>query len=131
MKNGKINLPKNLEKETKEFLNSVVSKLEENELLEATDGGAIWMLAKEYNRYIIANKQLDEDGLTVSSDRGNVAPHPCIKISKDSFQCAMAIITEFGLTLKSRGKLKTDEKIDEETPFDLFLKNGVEKREIL
>jgi phage terminase small subunit len=42
------------------------------------------MLARNYSMFIKASKQLEIDGLTVESDRGNIAPHPLIKIAKDA-----------------------------------------------
>ena len=40
------------------------------------------------------------------SDRGNIAPHPAIKIAKDAQTQAMKVMAEFGLTAKARTKIE-------------------------
>lgn len=82
MNNFKI--PTDIEKEAKNYMTNVVNMLEDNGLMQDVDNAALTMLARNYSMFIKASKQLEKDGLTVVSDRGNIAPHPAIKIAKDA-----------------------------------------------
>lgn len=96
-------------------------------MLENVDSAALTMLARNYSMFIKASKQLEDEGLTVTSDRGNIAPHPAIKIAKDAQTQAMKVMLEFGLTAKSRSKFKLKE-VDDNNPFEQFVKEGKETR---
>jgi P27 family predicted phage terminase small subunit len=91
------------------------------------DSAALTMLARNYSMFIKASKQLEDEGLTVTSDRGNIAPHPAIKIAKDAQTQAMKVMLEFGLTAKARTKLPKIEQ-DGYNPFEQFIKEGKETR---
>jgi phage terminase small subunit len=82
---------------------------------------------RNYSMFIKASKQLEDEGLTVTSDRGNIAPHPAIKIAKDAQTQAMKVMLEFGLTAKARTKLPKIEQ-DGYNPFEQFIKEGKETR---
>lgn len=97
-------------------------------VLETVDDAALTMLARNYSMFIKASKQLEREGLTVTSDRGNIAPHPAIKIAKDAQTQAMKVMLEFGLTAKARTKLPKMKEQDEDNPFEQFIKEGKEIR---
>ena len=59
--------------------------------------------------------------MTVTSDRGNIAPHPAIKIAKDAQNASYEVMLEFGLTAKARTKLPKVEQ-DGYSPFEQFIK---------
>ena len=102
--------------------------LEENGVMEDVDTAALTMLARNYSMFIKASKQLEKDGLTVVSDRGNLSPHPAIKIAKDAQTQAMKVMTEFGLTAKARTKLpKLDANTGTESPLEAFIKSNKKK----
>ena len=88
------------------------------------------MLARNYSTFIKASKQLEIDGLTATSDRGNIAPHPLVKVAKDAQTQAMKVMLEFGLTAKARTKLPKMDKTDDEesTPLEQFIVTG--KKEV-
>lgn len=77
-------IPKDIEKDAKVYMDNVLKELENRGVLEQVDTAALTMLARNYSMFIKASKQLEIDGLTVTSDRGNIAPHPAIKIAKDA-----------------------------------------------
>ena len=124
---NKFKIPTDIEKEAKDYMKDVILMLEDNSLMKNVDNAALTMLARNYSMFIKASKQLEKDGLTVVSDRGNIAPHPAIKIAKDAQNSAMKVMMEFGLTAKSRSKLK-GVKEEEESPFEAFVKAGKEIR---
>lgn len=69
----KYSIPKGIEKEAAEYIQGVLAELENRGVLENIDNAALDMLARNYSTFIKASKQLEIDGLTVTSDRGNIA----------------------------------------------------------
>lgn len=116
----KFKIPTDIESDAKEYMKTVLAKLEENGILENVDSAALTMLARNYSTFIRASKQLEKDGITYMSDRNNIQPHPAIKIANDAQSKAMKVMEEFGLTAKSRKKLKIEK--DEDSPFETFSK---------
>lgn len=116
-------MPEDIELEAKEYIQNVIKMLESNGVMETVDSAALTMLARNYSMFIKASKQLEEEGLTVTSDRGNIAAHPAIKIANDAQTKAMKIMTEFGLTAKARTKLPKLETA-ESSPLEEFVKNA-------
>ena len=82
--------------------------------------------AAEYIQGVLA--ELENRGVT--SDRGNIAPHPLVKVAKDAQTQAMKVMLEFGLTAKARTKLPKMDKTDDEesTPLEQFIVTG--KKEV-
>ena len=127
MSNFKI--PTGLCKETRDYMKDVISHLTEAGVMENVDTAALNMLARCYDTFVLASKQLETDGLTVRSDRGNISEHPLVKVRKDAITQSIKIMTEFGLTAKSRAKLPQMENADSElTPLEQFVKNNKEIR---
>lgn len=127
MNNFKI--PKDIEKEAKEYMTNVIKMLEENGVMKDLDTAALTMLARNYSMFIKASKQLELEGLTVTSDRGNIAPHPAIKIAKDAQTQAMRVMEKFGLTAKDRTKIaKLSDNSKELSPLEQFVKDSKEVR---
>lgn len=127
MNNFKI--PKDIEKEAKEYMTNVIKMLEENGVMKDVDTAALTMLARNYSMFIKASKQLELEGLTVTSDRGNIAPHPAIKIAKDAQTQAMRVMEKFGLTAKDRTKIaKLSDSSKELSPLEQFVKDSKEVR---
>lgn len=125
----KFKIPNDIEAEAKKYITDVCDMLESNGVMENVDTAALTMLARNYSMFIKASKQLETDGLTVVSDRGNIAPHPAIKIAKDAQIQAMKVMAEFGLTAKARTKLpKLDANNITESPLEAFVKNS--KKEV-
>ena len=130
MKN-KFNIPIDIEDEAQKYIQDVLDMLESNGVMEDVDTAALTMLARNYSMFIKANKQLEKDGLTVTSDRGNIAAHPAIKIAKDAQTQAMKVMAEFGLTAKARTKLpKLEANTGSDSPFEAFMKNNNKKKEV-
>lgn len=125
----KFVIPADIEDEAKKYISDVLDMLETNGVREDVDSAALTMLARNYSMFIKANKQLEKDGLTVISDRGNIAAHPAIKIAKDAQTQAMKVMAEFGLTAKARTKLpKLEASTAVESPLIAFAKSA--KKEV-
>lgn len=119
----KIMIPNNLAEEAKAYIEDVLLMLEQSGIMEDVDEAAIQMLAHNYSTFIKANKIIDEQGLTVISDRGNIAEHPAVKIARDAQTSALKVMAEFGLTAKSRSKLPKL-STTEESPLEAFIKKN-------
>ena len=117
-------IPDDIQEEAKAYMQNVCDMLESKGVMENVDTAALTMLARNYSMFIQANKQLEKDGLTVTSDRGNIAPHPAIKIAKDAQTQAMKVMVEFGLTAKARTKLTKLTVTEDESPLEAFVKNS-------
>ena len=127
--NNNFKIPTDIEKEAKDYMKDVILMLEDNSLMKNVDNAALTMLARNYSMFIKASKQLEKDGLTVVSDRGNIAPHPAIKIAKDAQTQAMKVMEKFGLTAKDRTKIAKLNSGDKElSPLEQFVKNSKEVR---
>lgn len=126
---NKFKIPTDIEKKAKDYMKDVILMLEDNSLMKNVDNAALTMLARNYSMFIKASKQLEKDGLTVVSDRGNIAPHPAIKIAKDAQIQAMKVMEKFGLTAKDRTKIAKLNSGDKElSPLEQFVKNSKEVR---
>ena len=127
--NNNFKIPTDIEKEAKDYMKDVILMLEDNSLMKNVDNAALTRLARNYSMFIKASKQLEKDGLTVVSDRGNIAPHPAIKIAKDAQIQAMKVMEKFGLTAKDRTKIAKLNSGDKElSPLEQFVKNSKEVR---
>ena len=127
--NNNFKIPTDIEKEAKEYMKNVIQMLDESGVMQDVDNAALTMLARNYSMFIKASKQLEKDGLTVVSDRGNIAPHPAIKIAKDAQTQAMKVMEKFGLTAKDRTKIAKLNSGDKElSPLEQFVKNSKEVR---
>ena len=121
-------IPADIEDEAKNYIQDVLEMLESNGVMEDVDTAALTMLARNYSMFIKASKQLEKDGLTVVSDRGNLSPHPAIKIAKDAQTQAMKVMAEFGLTAKARTKLpKLEANTATDSPLEAFIKSNKKK----
>ena len=127
--NNNFKIPTDIQKEAKEYMKNVIQMLDESGVMQDVDNAALTMLARNYSMFIKASKQLEKDGLTVVSDRGNIAPHPAIKIAKDAQIQAMKAMEKFGLTAKDRTKIaKLSDNRKELSPLEQFVKDSKEIR---
>ena len=108
--------PSDVCKEAKEYMKTVISKLEQTRVLEDVDIAALDMLARNYSMFINASKQIEKEGTTFINTQGNVTKHPAVTIAKEAQVQAVKIMQEFGLTAKSRSKLPKLEKKEEDSP---------------
>ena len=120
------NIPSDVCKEAKAYMQTVIGKLEENGVLEDVDTAALDMLARNYSMFINASKQIEREGTTFINTQGNVTKHPAVTIAKEAQVQAVKIMQEFGLTAKSRSKLPKLEKKEEDSPLESFVKKAKE-----
>lgn len=123
MEYKKILLPDNLSKETERYIKKVINSLKETNKLNIIDEGILYILAESHNQYINATNRINEEGLTIAGSRNTIVVHPCVRIAKDNKATCLSIMTEMGLTIKSRSKMNVAEA-ENESPLMDFLKNN-------
>lgn len=122
-KNIKYIPPEWLEDEAKKYIAEVVKDLNQGGNLKKIDLAAINMLAISYSQYIQASRQVSEEGATLINFKRECVKNPAVNIAKDSLSQAMRIITEYGLTLKSRETLPATKSAEtDNSPLEDFLK---------
>ncbi len=121
---NKFTVPDDIQEEAKSYMQNVCDVLEAKGVMENVDTAALNMLARNYSMFIQATKQIEAEGITITTERGNIAAHPAIKIAKDAQTSAVKIMLEFGLTAKARTKLSKMATPDEDSPLEAFVKNS-------
>lgn len=113
----KFTLPKEYSKETKKYMSSIVGILEKKDALKEEDWLAVRMLAASVDMFFRADEELRRaPSLTVSGGRGTVLT-PLLKARNDAQIQAVKLIQEFGLTPKSKERIKVVQDDDaEENP---------------
>ncbi len=111
----------NYSAQTQKFMAEVEAFLRKkyNELQPHWEG-QLQLLATNYDLFIKAKEQVNEDGLLVQNRQGGWEKHPLLVTIKDSNIQIIKLINEFGLSPSSNGKIK--EK-SEDNDFDII--NGL------
>lgn len=123
MANIKYTPPEWLEDEAKAYIAEVLKALNKAKNLQNIDLAAINMLAISYSTYIQASHQVAEEGITIVNFKHEPVKHPAVNIAKDALSQTMRIITEYGLTLKSREAMSATKPTDEKgSPLEDFWK---------
>lgn len=126
-KKNTILLPEELSDEAQVFIKTVINDLKAKDRLETVDTAALYILAQSAHIYIEANKHIKEEGLTFTSDRGNISISPYVTIARDATKTILSIISEFGGTLRSRQKLKELDGQVEDSPLATFIKQACDE----
>lgn len=125
----KYKTPSDVCRESKDYMKSVLAKLESSGVLEEVDTAALDMLARNYSMFINASRQIEREGATITNGRGNIVKHPAVTIARDAQIQAVKLMQEFGLTAKSRTKLpELGKQEEEESPLERFIKGRKETR---
>lgn len=117
----KFNIPENISDETGKFIKDVLKELNKKKAIQNIDLGALNMLTVSYEMYLKASTMLLKDGPITQNKYGDKIPHPAQTIATKNYGQVMKIMTEYGLTIKSRTSIKSatpDEGT--ESPLDKF-----------
>ena len=124
----KFIMPDNLSDETQKFIKDVVKELNARKAIQNIDLGAIRMLATSYEMYMQATDILLKEGPVIEI-KYEKAANPAQNIATKNYAQVMKIMTEYGLTIKSRGNIKAMKSEDKnDSPLDQFLKKGARER---
>ncbi len=122
MEYKKILLPDNLSKEADRYIKKVIDWLKKSDKLNGIDEGALRILADSYDQYIKAMECVNQIGLTVAGSRNTIVANPAVRIAKDAKSTCLALMTEIGLTLKSRSKISNLDQDSDESPLQELMK---------
>lgn len=128
----KFKMPDKLSEETQDFMRDVVKELNKRKAIQAIDLGALRMLATSYEMYLQATEIMLDEGPIIQI-KYEKAANPAQNIATKNYAQVMKIMTEYGLTVKSRSTISTMKTTDTEiSPLDSFIngskKGKVEKR---
>lgn len=123
MEYKKILLPDDLSPQTDRYIKKIIDFLKKSDKLNVIDEGAIYILADSYDQYIRATERVKIEGMTVPGSRNTIVCHPAVRIAKDAKSVCLSIMTEMGLTLKSRSKISNLDQDTEESPLQELMKN--------
>lgn len=124
MKYKNINLPDGLGEQSITFIKRFIDNLDKTGTLSQLDELALYLLANSYEDYLNATAIVRKEGMVVTSDRHNAAPHPCVKIAKDAQTSITNILKEIGGTLRARSVIKQVMNETEESPLAEFVKGN-------
>lgn len=113
--------PKNVHTKAKARMKEVITKLNETGAADTVDTGALDLLCCAYSTYYSSYEELMEKGFTKTDRYGNIQAHPLVAINKYAFQQVVELSKEFGLTVKSRGKIKDVQAPEEDDKLKDFL----------
>ncbi|MDO4706948.1 MAG: phage terminase small subunit P27 family [Porphyromonadaceae bacterium] len=115
--------PKGLMETTQAEIIQIAAYLEAQDSLEEAHHPALTLLAKTLDRYNRANHIVSREGELVFSASGKPLRHPLLKVANDAQIQALKLLDEFGLTPKSRERIKSLQAgTDEDDPLAQFLK---------
>lgn len=97
----------NYSAQTQKFMAEVEAFLKKkyNELQPHWEG-QLQLLATNYDLFIKAKEQVNEDGLLVQNRQGGWEKHPLLTTIKDANIQVLKFISEFGLSPSANGKIK-------------------------
>lgn len=101
-----INLPEGIRAEALEFVKRLIDNLDSSMTLSLNDEMSYYLLANAYSNYLNAQDDLNENGFTYLSDRGNESPRASVRIAKDNHILILNLLKEMSGTIRSRSVVK-------------------------
>lgn len=115
--------------ETKKMMLGIVRILNDKGMLDATDIPQLHRMATAYDTYLSCLDVLSERGYTMTNNKGETVKRPEANILKESWSQYIEIAKEYGLTAKSKTRIKAMASEDNmDSPLDAFLKKRKEVR---
>jgi P27 family predicted phage terminase small subunit len=110
--------------EAQKFIDDLRKLLTEQKILTSLDDATMNLLANTYHTYIKASQILSEKGLLITSPRGELKAHPCVKIALDAQIQMDKLYDKLGMNPKARREqAKPKEKEKSESDIAKFIKS--------
>ena len=122
MEHQGITLPDNLHPVAEAFIKTLIDNLADSGRLVIIYAASLYCLAATYSLCLKALDEVDADGMTQISGRGNVSVAPALKNYRDLSKDLLDMCKQFGSTLASRGKIKEVAQTTEESPIEALLR---------
>ena len=120
----KIDL-KGFDKRTRKYMTDVLEKLNGVGAVEECDKGALCMLRDNYELFVQTMDVLRAEGTVLKDKHGKITINPANKLLGKYSEQVVKYQREFGLTPKSREKIRAMvPSVDEDNPFMEFMRNG-------
>lgn len=114
-------IPDNVSIETATFMKAIISELTAKQKIDVIDSGALNMLMTSYEMYLQATERLLREGPITLTRFGDNIPNPAQTIASKNYNQVLSIMKEYGLTIKSRSKLKESVKDEKKSELEKFL----------
>lgn len=114
-------IPGNVSGETAKFMKAIIRELRAKQKLDVLDSGALNMLMTSYEMYLQATERLLDEGPVTMSRLGDDVPNPAQTIASKNYNQVLAIMKEYGLTVKSRAKMKDTGSDEQKSALEEFL----------
>jgi P27 family predicted phage terminase small subunit len=101
-----LRCPRHLEPEARKEWRRVVHELNAAGLLTRVDRAALAAYCQLYARWIAAEKEIQADGLILTTAKGGVMQNPAVRIAATSLDGMRKYLVELGMTPSSRSRLK-------------------------
>ena len=92
----------------------IVPQLEALGVLSEVDGAALAIYCDAYSQWINANREIAAYGMLVDTGMGGLKANPAVAIARQAMSMCHRLLSEFGCTPASRGKVK----VKSEAPTD-------------
>lgn len=108
--------------ETEKYIETITKQMESLGVLEQADIENLKLLGDAHHLYTKALKELEENGLTCTDQRGRLVSHPCFSVVRSQQAIMMGLWKELSVSLRQRRLLVKDAMVhEEEDPISLFL----------
>ena len=95
--------------------------LQKNNLLDKLEEGNLSLLGDAYNLYLLAQDDVEKNGLTITED-GKSRINPALSIMTKEQNIILAMLKDYGISARSRKKLlKNDSDENPNSPLSQFL----------
>lgn len=98
----------------------IAPELESLGLLTQVDLAALAAYCQAYSRWIAAEAVIAAQGITYTSEKGMIRPHPAVSIAKESMRLIREFVSEFGLSPASRTRIRVSAPVDSEQDLSAF-----------
>jgi len=102
-------------------MKAVIRELRAKQKIDVLDSGALNMLMTSYEMYLQATEKLLDEGPVTTSRLGDDVPNPAQTIASKNYNQVLAIMKEYGLTVKSRAKMKDTGSDEQKSALEEFL----------
>jgi P27 family predicted phage terminase small subunit len=102
----KFYMSESLSEETQDFMRDVMKELNARKVIKNIDLGAMRMLATSYEMYLQSTEILLNEGPIIQVKYEKVM-NPAQNVATKNYAQVIKIMTEYGLTVKSRQAIKT------------------------
>lgn len=126
----KINLPKDYHNATKRSIKTILDHLNHSGVVRDIDELALRMLASNLNIFFKADEELMQSPLIHKKNGGGIEANSLLKIKNDAQIQAFKVMQDFGLTLRSREKIKAvNTETEDESGIALLAKQRIKEKE--